>query len=110
HGSPHLKSSKAHLAHVSTLSGRARARIRPVMRADGEIHRAARFPAAFRPPAFASWAILFPPRNQRPSRSAFQTVVAARTSTGFPRSACARRDRVGCLLYPGAAVLLRPAR
>ncbi len=28
-----------------------------------EIHRVARFPAAFRPPAFASWAILFPPRT-----------------------------------------------
>jgi hypothetical protein len=73
----------------------------------------ARFPAAFRPPAFASRAILRPPRN-----SAFLTVDppdTARTSTGLSRSARARCDRIGRPLHPGTAVLswphqpLRPA-
>jgi hypothetical protein len=59
-----------------------------------------RFPAAFRPPAFACRVILFPPGNW-----AFLTVglpgTRARTRTGFPRSAPARHDRGGCPLYPG---------
>jgi site-specific DNA recombinase len=58
-------SSQAHLTHVSSLSGRATARIRPVMRrpSGGGAGPAARFPAAFRPPAFASWVILRPLGN-----------------------------------------------
>ena len=35
---------------------------------------------------------------------------AARTLSGFPCSARMRYDRVGCLLYPGAAVSSRPAQ
>ena len=35
---------------------------------------------------------------------------AARTLSGFPCSARMRCDRVGCLLYPGAAVSSRPAQ
>ena len=56
-------SPQAHLTHVSALSGRAPARIRPVMReplAEEPASRS-RFPAAFRPPAFASRVILCPP-------------------------------------------------
>ena len=55
--------------------------------------------------------ILFPPEN-----SALLTVglpgrhQAARTLSGFPCSARMRCDRVGCLLYPGAAVSSRPAQ
>ncbi len=54
-------SSQAHLTHVSSLSGRATARIRPVIRDHRRRGRpASRFPAAFRLPAFASWVILRP--------------------------------------------------
>ncbi len=60
-----------------------------------------RFPVAFRPPALASWAILFPPRS-----SAFLTVDPPRPlpghRAGFPRSTCARPGRGGCRLYPGS--------
>jgi hypothetical protein len=56
-------------AHVSALSGPAtRAGIRPVIpggrRRGRPCHR--RFPVVFRPPASASWGILFPPRNSTP--------------------------------------------
>ena len=68
-----------------------------------------RFPAAFRPPAFASWAILFPLGSY-----AFLTVsrpgsCSTRTPTGLPRSTRARYDRGGCSLYPEAAVSIRMA-
>ena len=68
-----------------------------------------RFPAAFRPPAFASWAILFPLGSY-----AFLTVsrpggCTTRTPTGFPRSTRARYDRGGCSLYPEAAVSIQMA-
>ena len=68
-----------------------------------------RFPVAFRPPAFASWAILFPLGS-----CAFLTVgrpggCSTRTPTGFPRSTRARYDRGGCPLYPEAAVSIRMA-
>ena len=61
-----------------------------------------RFPAAFRPPAFASRVILFPPRSW-----AFLTVGLPPTSTsgwtpsGLPRSTLTSYDRGGCPLYPG---------
>jgi hypothetical protein len=56
--------SKAHQAHVSSLSCQAFACIRPVMRDDRGRHGLpSRFPVAFRLPAFASWAFLFPPRD-----------------------------------------------
>ena len=70
-----------------------------------------RFPVAFRPPAFASWAVLFPPGS-----SAFLTV-------GLPAATCAAGPRrgfhvphardatgVGALYTPGTAVLPRPAK
>ncbi len=56
--------SKAHQAHVSSLSCQAFACIRPVMRDDRGRHGLpSRFPVAFRLPTFASWAFLFPPRD-----------------------------------------------
>ena len=59
----HHVSPKAHLAHVSTPFGSAQTRYPasyPTRRLE-ETAFASRFPAAFRPPALASWAILFPP-------------------------------------------------
>ena len=61
--SVHLASSQTHLTHVGALSGRASARIRPVIA--GTIWRRCqrtrpRVPVAFRPSAFASWVILRP--------------------------------------------------
>jgi hypothetical protein len=60
-----------------------------------------RFPAAFRPPAFASQVIRPPQGIGPPSRSAYRPRHRTRTPTGFPRSTRMRYDRVGCLLYPG---------
>ena len=58
--------------------------------AGGGADHVSRFPVAFRPPAFASWAILSR-RGVRPSsRSAYRAIDRARTPTGFPRSARAR--------------------
>ena len=61
------------------------------------------FPAAFRLPAFASWASC-PARGFRPSCDR-PTVPpeAARTRTGFPCSARMRCGWIGCLLYPGGS-------
>jgi hypothetical protein len=93
--------SKAHQAHVSSLS-------RQTLPVSGQLYGIAvggtallsRFSVAFRLPAFASWAFLFPPRN-----SAFLaislpfTTWSIGTSTGFPCSARTRygrgRGRVG---------------
>jgi hypothetical protein len=44
------------------------------------------------------------------SRLAYRATAAARTLSGFPRSARVRHDRGGCLLYSGAAVSSRPPR
>ena len=54
--------------------------------------------------------ILFPPGGFRHSlRLAYRSAEAARTLSGFPRSARVRNDRGGCLLYSGAAVSSRPS-
>lgn len=60
-----------------------------------------RFPAAFRPPAFASRVILFPPRDWAFLTVGLPPTSSGRTPSGFPRSTLTRFDRVGCLLYPG---------
>jgi len=60
-----------------------------------------RFPAAFRPPAFASRSPCSRPGPGPSSRSAYRAPSGARTRTGFPRSTPARYDRGGCPLYPG---------
>lgn len=63
---------------------------------------ASRVPAAFRPPALASWAILRPLEDR-----AFLAVglpgdaMRSRTPTGLSRSARVRCGRVRCPLYPG---------
>ena len=92
-------SPKAHLAHVSALTGRS-ARIRPVIRPAGRVH--ARFPAAFRPPALASWAILFPPQRSAFSRSTHRLRPDQDGVSTFHMRKTP--DRGGCRLYPGAAV------
>lgn len=56
------------------------------------------FPAAFRPPAFASWSS-FPAREFGSPHG--RLTGQGRTQTGFPRSARTRHDRDGCPLYPG---------
>jgi hypothetical protein len=58
-----------------------------------------RFPVAFRPAAFASRVILFPPGNSASLMVGPPDTTRARTRTGFPRSTPARYDRVGCPLY-----------
>jgi hypothetical protein len=59
-----------------------------------------RFPVAFPLPAFASRSSDSRRRVGPSSRSAYRTTPAARTSTGFPRSARMSYDRGGCPLYP----------
>jgi len=63
-------------------------------RAPGRETRAWRrwFPAAFRPPALASWASC-PARGLRPSYDRPTAPRAARTRAGFPCSARVRRGR-----------------
>ncbi len=75
-------------------------RIRLVIQ-DGEMEEPAmmpRFPAAFRPPAFASRSSHPRRRIGPPSRSAYR--AKARTPTGLLRSARTSYDRGGRLLYP----------
>ena len=69
-----------------------------------------RFPAAFRPPAFASRAILFPPGS-----SAFLTVglpdaIDAGPGRGFHVPHARDPAGVGALCTPGTAVFTRPAK
>jgi len=76
--------------------------VRPVIRerpAEGPVI-VSRFPAAFRPPAFASRVILSRQGVGPSSRSAYRTQPRARTLTGFPRFPRTRCGRGGCLLYP----------
>ena len=90
-------------AHVSALSRPGtRPGIRPVIRGHPaeEPVMLPRFPAAFRPPAFASWASC-PARGFRPSYDRPTAPPSARTRTGFPCSARVRPGWGGCPLYPG---------
>jgi hypothetical protein len=59
-----------------------------------------RFPVAFQPPAFASWASCSRQGIPLSSRSAYQ--ADAWTPAGFPRSAHPSHGRIGCPLYPEA--------
>ena len=84
-----IGSSQAHLAHVSTLSGPGSGPVsgRLSGTTGGGADHLSRFPAAFRPPAFASWAILFPPGSSASLTVGLPDACRHRTSTGFPRSA-----------------------
>jgi hypothetical protein len=69
-----------------------------------------RVPAAFRPPALASWVILRPPGIRPSLRSAFQT-----NQSPGPRRGChvpheTATTGVGALCAPGTVVRSRPAR
>ena len=66
-----------------------------------------RVPAAFRPPALASWVILLPLRAWAFLAVGLPASHAARTPTGLSRSARASCDRGGCPLDPETAVLSR---
>ena len=68
------------------------------------------FLSPFGAPALACWAVLFPPESWAFLTVGLPSRAPARTPTGFPRSACARHDRGGCPLCPGAAVFTRPVR
>jgi hypothetical protein len=88
---------------VSALSSPGtRPGIRPVIRhGQRRASHTSRFPAAFRPPAFASRSPCSRPGTGPSSRSAYRAPPGARTRTGFPRFTPARYDRGGCPLYPG---------
>jgi hypothetical protein len=60
-----------------------------------------RFPAAFRPPAFASWSSCARQGTGPSLRSAYRSCCQGRTPTGLPRSARMSCGRGGCPLYPG---------
>ncbi len=94
-------SSQAHLIASARFRVRALAsRIRPVIRDDRlkEPTIMSRFPAVFRPPAFACRSS-DSHRGIGPSlRSAYRPTTGPRR--GLPRSARTSCDRGGCLLYP----------
>jgi hypothetical protein len=58
------------------------------------------FPAAFPPPAFASWSSWSRQGIGPSSRSAHRHANTSRTQTGFPRSARTSYDRGGCPSTP----------
>jgi hypothetical protein len=102
-GRPDVISPQAHQTRVSTLSGRGTSPYPASYAgtAGGGASIWSRFPAAFRPPAFASRVFLRPLRD-----SAFLAVglpgrKSCRTPSGLSRSACDRYDRGGCPLNPG---------
>jgi hypothetical protein len=105
------RAAKAHPVHVSSLSGRAsQPRIQPVIRTGGEGPPPGRFPVAFRRAGIRFLDHPDPARDVslphgRPTRTRKLWPL-----TGLPRSACARPDREGCLLNPGATVLTQPAK
>jgi len=68
-----------------------------------------RFPAAFRPPAFASGTVLRPLGNGAVLAEGLpRTNFGLRTPSGLSRCAWVRCDRVGRPLDPGTAVFTRP--
>ena len=108
----HGGTSKAHQAHVSSLSCQTVVCIRPVMRnGRGRHGLSSRFPVAFRLPAFACWASCSRPGIVPFSRSAYpspHTVPGPRRGFHVPRE----RDTggVGCPLCSGATVLTQPTK
>ena len=110
--SPFTRSSQAHLTHVSSLSGRAPARIRPVIRepsGGGASTAVPGFLPPFRPPAFASWVILRPLGNQPSSRSAYRQPSAAGPQRGCRVAHEQDATGQGAPFTPGTVVRSRPA-
>jgi len=85
------------------FQARACALIRPVMREPlaEEPAPGSRFPAAFRPPAFASRVFLHPPGDCAFLTVGLPAAIGCRTPSGLSRSACVRYGRGGCPLNPG---------
>jgi len=107
--------SKAHLAHVSTLHqvppGRSPCGIRPVIPTlpSEETARAGSASCCLSATGIGFLGHPVPATgDRRPLRSAHRDQPASRTRAGLPRSTCARPDRRGCRLDPGAAVLTQP--
>ena len=73
---------------------------------EGWPHRQ-RFPVAFRPPAFASWASCSRPTDLGLPHGRLTPPNSGGDPAGFPRSARTRISRGGCPLYPGTVVLSR---
>jgi hypothetical protein len=69
-------------------------------RPTGGLARLSWFPAAFRPPAFASRSSCARPAIGVPYGRPTEPRTGARSGTGLPCSAHTRRDRDGCPLYP----------
>lgn len=69
----------------------------------------ARFPAAFRPPALASWAILFPPQEfGLPHGRLTETLPGPGRGFHVPHAQDSAGE--GAAYIPGAAVFMRPIR
>ena len=88
--------------HVSTLSGPGTCPYPASCpgTAGGGPAMMSRFPAAFRPPAFASWSPCARWGTGPSLRSAYRSRCQGRTPTGLPRSARMSYGRGGCPLYP----------
>ena len=94
---------QAHQTRVSALSGWG-SRPYPAGYAGttgGGASSRSRFPAAFRPPAFASRVFLRPLGNYAFLTSGLPAGTSCRTSSGLSRSAWSRCGRGGCRLNPG---------
>ena len=96
-----ILSSQAHQTRVSALSSRAAALSGQLC---GNRWRRSQhpvpFPAAFRPPAFASRVFLRPLEDSA-SLTVGLPAASRRTPSGLSRSACDRYGRGGCPLNPG---------
>jgi hypothetical protein len=98
-GTRATSSSKAHLPTSAPFQARAPGPVSGQLYETGQRRSQpppSRFPAAFRPPASASWASCSRQGSQLSLRSAYRRLGAARrrTLTGFPRSARMRYGQV----------------
>jgi len=95
---------QAHQTRVSALSGQDTRCPYPASyagTAGGGPARGTRFPAAFRPPAFASRVFLCPLGDSAFLTSGLPAARSRRTPSGLPRSAWSRCGRGGRRLNPG---------
>jgi hypothetical protein len=102
--------SKAHQAHVSSLSRQAFSCIRPVMRDGWRRHGlSSRFPVAFRLPAFASWVFLSRQGIVPFLRSAYPSPLRARVGTSTGRVEPRRGTGISTGPFPWPALRTRRA-